>query len=151
MSKRDGKDLLLTLRENGLLDYGSTFLGEDVRAIIGISEPETDGRTFAEIRRAVERMALAEMAAVDYVRNALLGEGKYVKNVDGNYKVLLPSENQKQATIYIASATGKLGRANKLLTNTPHDSIGDDERNKLLTRISAKKAHGRHMPGANRK
>lgn len=151
MSKRDGKDLLTTLRENSLLEYGATFTGADVRDILGIDTPDLSGMSFDTARRVMSRISLAEMAATDYVRAHLLNEGKYLKSVNGDYRVLMPSENENQVQIYIESATGKLLRGGKLLRNTPADAIKDAARNHLLTGIAMKRTSGRNLPGSLRK
>ena len=107
------KTLLKTLRDMALTEYGSVISGDMVREILGLEVPEY-GR-----RDAFNEIALKEMAAIGYVRDQLLNEGKYIGQVNGNYRVFLPSENKAQADAYEASADRKLRRAQKLLKNTP--------------------------------
>lgn len=109
------KELLAALRQRGLLEFGSAITGEEVRAILGIVIPAIGTKS------DFDELALAELSAVDYVRNCLLEEGKYLKGVNGNYRVLLPSENARQVEAYMDSANRKLRRARKLNSNTPSD------------------------------
>lgn len=115
------KDLLQAVRDNGLDEYGSYFPQSFVHCIIGISIPEVGtAKQFRELE-------LIELGAIDYVRNALLPEGKYLSATPGGYRILLPSENKKQIEAYMRSADRKLRRAIKLNTNTPKvDSVKPD-------------------------
>ena len=112
-ARKRGKGLLEWMRQRGLDEFGSVMLGAQVRAVIGIDYPQT--ATKAEF----DGLALAELAAVDYVRNILLGEGKYLGQQAGDYRILLPSENARQVHLYMAHADKKLKRALKLSRNTP--------------------------------
>lgn len=117
MSKRDaGRDLLAALRDRGLLDFGSEILASEVQQIIGLEVPKVATR---EVFNALD---MAELAAVDYARNVLLGQGKYLAGTRAGYRVLLPSENAKQIDHYMASADRKLNRALKLSRNTPAET-----------------------------
>jgi hypothetical protein len=107
------KDLLNTLRSRGLLEYGSVIKGEDVRDILGIEYPDIG------TKKDFDEVALAELGAVDYVRNVLLGEGKFIASNQGDYRILLPSENKRQVDAYMQQADKKLRRAQKLSRNTP--------------------------------
>lgn len=107
------KELLNTLRNRGLLEYGSIIKGDDVREILGIEYPEVG------TKKAFDEVALAELGAVDYVRNVLLGEGKFITSHHGDYRILLPSENKRQVDAYMKQADRKLRRAHKLSRNTP--------------------------------
>jgi hypothetical protein len=109
------KDLLHTLRSRGLLEYGSVILGKDVRETLGIFYPEVG------TKKDFDEVALAEMSAIDYVRNVLLGEGKYLTSQQGDYRILLPSENRRQIESYMSQADKKLRRALKLNRNTPQN------------------------------
>lgn len=116
MSKRDAhRDLHQALQAAGLLEYGSVIDGDRVREVLGLELPSTG--TKAEF----DRIALAELAAIDYVRNILLGQGRYLAGTPSGYRVLLPSENKAQVDLYIASADRKLNRALKLSRNTPKE------------------------------
>ena len=107
------KELLHTLKERGLLEYGSVIPSELVRECIGIEYPEYG------TKQEFDEVALRELSAIDYVRNALLSEGKYLASTNGNYRVLLPSENKQQIDAYVSQADRKLRRALKLSRNTP--------------------------------
>ena len=107
------KDLLSYIRTNKLDEFGSIILGEDVRNILGLVMPEVG------TKRDFDNVVMAELQAIDYCRNVLLGEGKYLTSTKGDYRILLPSENAKQVDSYVSSADKKLKRALKLSRNTP--------------------------------
>jgi hypothetical protein len=107
------KELLTALRDRGLLEYGSVIKGDEVRDILGIEYPEVG------TKKDFDEVALAELSAVDYVRNVLLGEGKFIASSQGDYRILLPSENKRQVDMYMQQADRKLRRAHKLSRNTP--------------------------------
>lgn len=114
MSKRDAhRDLLQGLQERGLLEFGSVIPGELVHQLLDIQMPEVAPK--AEF----DRLAMVELAAIDYCRNVLLGQGKYLTGTRTGYRVLLPSENKGQIDAYMSSADRKLSRALKLSRNTP--------------------------------
>ena len=102
------KALYDELKARDLLDYGCVINGDVVREILGIAYPEVG------TKKDFDEVALAELGAVDYVRNILLGEGKYLASQQGDYRVLLPSENKRQVDIYMNQADRKLRRALKL-------------------------------------
>ena len=114
------KELLSHLNERGLLEFGSTIPGDLVRECLGIEYPAYG------TKQEFDEVALRELGAVDYVRNALLSEGKYLASANGNYRVLLPSENKQQIDAYVSQADRKLRRALKLSRNTP--AIADKSR-----------------------
>lgn len=116
----DKKSILETLRERKLTEHGSTINGDDLRRWAGVEYPETG--TKAQFDAA----ALEELAVVDYVRNCLLNEGKYLKSERNDYRILSPSENAGQVHSYMRSADSKLRRAIKLSKNTPADPSGGD-------------------------
>ncbi len=107
------KELLTALRNRGLTEFGSVIPGETVREIIGIEYPEFG------TKKDFDEVALTELGAVDYCRNVLLGEGKFLASNNGDYRILLPSENKRQIDAYMAQADRKLRRAQKLSRNTP--------------------------------
>lgn len=106
-------DLLTRLREAGLLEYGSHIPASLVQSALGLLYPTTGSRA------VFERLALAELGAIDYVRRHLLNEGKYITSAKDGYRILLPSENEGQVEAYMRSADEKLRRGLKLLRNTP--------------------------------
>ena len=107
------KELLEHLRSKGLTSYGSFIPADVVRGFLGLEIPKYG------TKKEFDQIALAELGAVDYCRNVLLGEGKYLGQVHGNYRIFLPSENARQIDQYINQADSKLRRAMKLSRNTP--------------------------------
>ena len=142
MSKRQTcKDLLSALGHAGLLEFGSVIPRKVVHEALGIVVPEVGTREqFASI-------ALMELAAIDYCRNHLLDAGKYLSGTDDGYRVLLPSENQKQVELYMSSADKKLGRALKLSKNSP--ALSNIRHDQMETRIHMKRQHTRHRTGGH--
>ncbi len=111
--KQMGRDLYSALDEQDLLEFGSVIPGHYVREIIDLDVPAMGTQIlFREI-------ALTELSAVDYIRNILLNQGKYLTCNQGDYRILLPSENARQCERYITSASKKLNRSLKLSRNTP--------------------------------
>ena len=106
-------DIFEQLRGMGLLDYGKVINGEMLREMAGIVYPETG------TKEDFDAPALEELAVVDYIRNRLLSEGKYLKAVRNDYRILSPAENAGQIESYMSSADKKLRRAIKLSSNTP--------------------------------
>lgn len=118
MSKpHDGKCLLAWMREQGLTEYGSIVSQDTVRGVIGIEMPDVASK------RVFDGLALRELSATDYVRNVLLGEGKYLAQDRGEYRILLPSQNHEQVERYMSNADSKLKRALKLVRNMPQVDI----------------------------
>lgn len=112
-SKRDAmRGLLKTLDDRGLLDYGSVIDRQLVHDTLEIKFPEVATKS------VFDRLAMLELAAIDYVRNVLLGQGKYLAGTQTGYRILLPSENKGQIELYMSSADRKLARAYKLSRNT---------------------------------
>lgn len=141
-SKSKSKELLDWMRRNNLDDYGSIIMGEDVRRVLGITMPEVG------TRRDFDAVAMDELSGVDYCRNALLGEGKYLSMIKGNYRILLPSENAAQVESYMRSAENKLKRGLKLHRNTSagHVTSKKDTQSRLVMRLSSIK-EGRESAG----
>lgn len=131
------KELLTTLESMGLIEYGSVIQGDLIRQIIGVSYPPI------ATKKEFDKLALLELGAVDYVRNILLGRGMYLSQVNGDYRILLPSENARQVELYISSADKKLSRALKLTRNTPKvdtQHIKDNtEARIIMKRVGAKR------------
>lgn len=109
------KELLAELEKRGLTEYGSVIPSSLVRDVVGLVMPEV-GR-----KEDFDAVTLAELGAIDYVRNILLGQGKYLASAQGNYRILLPSENARQVEMYVTQADRKLRRALKLNRNTPKE------------------------------
>lgn len=115
------KELYETLKSRGSLEFGSYFYGHEVRKILGIEYPEIG------TKEQFDEVALAELGAIDYVRNILLNEGKYLQGAGGNYRILLPSETQSQVENYMRQADKKLKRALRLSQSMPKlDSVNPD-------------------------
>ena len=115
----DFRELFEELESRGLTEYGSVIDANMVRHFLGIVHPEIAPKA------VYDKLALAELGAIDYVRNILLGRGKYITATPSGYRILLPSENSKQVDLYISSADRKLTRALKLNRNTPKESGKD--------------------------
>jgi len=133
-----GKCLFKHLEQRGLTEYGSVIMAEEVRQVLGIEYPETASKKF------YDNLALAELGAVDYCRNILLGEGKYLAGVRDGYRVLLPSENARQVEQYVNSADKKLRRALKLHRNSPKTDahVSDNVAARLLMKRESIKERG---------
>lgn len=115
MSKE--RELYTQLRDLGLLEYGEFIPSAAVHELLGIQMPTT------ATKEVFDAIALKELNAIDYVRNMLLSEGKYISGTAGGYRILLPSENQAQVELYMKAADRKLKRAGKLSRNTPKEVV----------------------------
>jgi hypothetical protein len=116
----------------GLLDYGAVITGAEVRSVLGMDLPKTASLG------TYQRLQLLELGAVDYVRNVLLGHGKYLGQEQGDYRVYLPSENEKQIRQYMELADNKLRRGLKLWRNMPKTDTQHDPDN-LAARMMLKR------------
>lgn len=125
------KALYEELKARDLLDYGCVIKGEVVRDILGLAYPEVG------TKKDFDEVALAELGAVDYVRNILLGDGKYLASQQGDYRILLPSENKRQVDIYMNQADRKLRRALKLSRSMPQ--IDSHPRDNTTARLMMKR------------
>jgi hypothetical protein len=103
------------LEGESLLDYNVFISAEIVRECLGLEYPEVG------TKREFDQLGLAEMAAVDYCRNILLGRGMYLRQVQGGYRILTIGENVKQVDLYMDAAERKIRRGQKLLRNTPRE------------------------------
>jgi len=110
------KDLYGFMNDNNLLEFGSVITGEMVLSALNISYPETG------TRQDFKSLDLYVLGAVEYVRKVIVEEGKYLAQSNGNYRILLPSENAQQCSRYIHSAQKKLNKSLRLSKNTP---VGD--------------------------
>lgn len=139
------RGLLAMLDDAGLLEYGCTFPAAMVREHLGIECPAIG------TRQQFNDAALAELSAIDYVRNVLLGRGKYITSDGDTYRVLLPSENQAQIERYISSADHKLRRAQKLSRNTPRAaSTADHTDARIYMKRESVRRNGLQPPQAQR-
>jgi len=126
-AKGAGRCLLEHLRASRLTEYGSVIPGDVVREVLDIKVPEIG------TREEFTQAALTELNAVDYCRNVLLGEGKYLGSQTGNYRIILPSENADQIKAYMRHAMTKLKRADKLASTAPKGDFPAD--NAIRARI----------------
>jgi hypothetical protein len=131
-----GKCLYSTLQYRDLLGYGSVITGKFVREILEIKMPDYG------TKRDFDEIILAELSAIDYVRNRLLNDGKYLTSQNGDYRILLPSENKRQVELYMKSADKKLSRAYKLSINTPKHAKSPAD-NHLEARLAMKRESAR--------
>lgn len=106
-------ELLQTLREAGLTEYGSVIPASDIRKMLNLTMPRVGSK------QDFDRVALAELAAIGYVRNHLLDEGKYITADGDSYRILLPSENAKQVEAYLEASNRKRRKGLRLLKSTP--------------------------------
>jgi hypothetical protein len=101
------------MRDMGWDEYGATFTKRDLYDFLGLEVPQFG------TQHQFTQIALIEVAVIDYCRDILLGEGKYLTQTGGSYRVLLPHENVAQVEKYMSAADRKLGRALKLSRNSP--------------------------------
>lgn len=135
-SKRDAmRGLMQMLRDNGLTEYGSEIPSELVHKELEIEMPSYAAKA------VYDRLAIIELAAIDYCRNVLLGDGKYLAGTRTGYRILLPSENKGQIDSYMSSADKKLARALKLSRNSVADSV---THNQTEARIMLKRTESRY-------
>lgn len=114
MSNAKNRPLFEYLEANNMLHYGSLIPAAVVRSVLGLNYPDQAPK------KVFDQLALAELAAIDYVRNILLARGMYITgNGSDGYRILTPAENAQQCDVYISSADKKLRRALKLSRNTP--------------------------------
>ena len=118
----NNKDFYAWFVGNGYAAYGAEVSEDVVRSFLGLEYPEMANK------KVYDTLTLIELGYIDYVRNMLLNEGKYLTNSRGIYRVLLPSENAAQVDRYISGANKRLTRALKLSKNTPaeHKKPNDD-------------------------
>lgn len=114
------------LKEQGLFNYGEAISRCDLLKLFGVeilNEHDAEHMTFNDIRTHLESENLKELAIVDFIRNALLKDGKYFSRNKSQYRVALPSENAQMADNYMKSASRKIRKARILLKSTPQDAL----------------------------
>lgn len=138
-SKRDlMRGLLEGLEDRELTEYGSVIETALVHELLDIDMPSYAAK------EVFDRLSMIELAAIDYCRNALINDGKYLAGTPSGYRVLLPSENKAQVGNYMASADRKLNRALKLNRNTPSEA--KPHKDNTETRIIMKMDSSRQYP-----
>lgn len=135
------KALLSELMRRKLTDYGSEFPATLVHEIVGIAYPDTASK------RVFDDLALKELSAIDYVRNVLIGQGKYLEARGDIYRICLPSENRVYVERYMRSADNKLRRASRLSRSTPSPQ-GDAACRRDDVRLHLKQTSTRPFAGA---
>ena len=138
MTDTTNKEFYAWFVENGYSTYGAEVPVEVVQAFLGIEYPETASK------KLYDTLTLIELGYIDYVRNMLLNDGKYLTNSRGVYRVLLPSENAAQVERYVSGASKRLNRALKLSKNTPaeYKKPNDDTAIRIeLKKKSIQEAH----------
>jgi hypothetical protein len=138
------KDFYAELDARGLLEYGSVIESSLVQALLDIVVPKVG--TKAQFDRA----SLEELGAVDYVRGLLIKQGRYLAGTPGGYRILLPSENADQVTVYINAAQRKLARASMLNRTTPAEHRERDDQVEARIELARSGAESRFQPGGNR-
>ena len=111
--KLEQKEIYNLMSLKGAFNYGGVIPQSEIYQLFEIEIPET--ATFKEF----QEVQLKELSAVGYIREQLIKEGKYIKKDGVDYRVLLPSENAKQADLMLDSAKRKTRRAGTLLRTTP--------------------------------
>ena len=134
------RGLFEELEKRGLLEYGSAIPSELVHELLDITVPQYAAKA------VYDRLSMLELSAIDYCRNVLLGQGKYLSGTRTGYRVLLPSENKGQIDSYVSSADRKLSRALKLSRSSPVDASHNADQ--TSARIMLKKSGVRNQPGA---
>lgn len=128
-------ETMTLLRESGFFEHGEVITGKELREAFGIEEIE-----YPAMKSEIDSQALKELNAVDYMRNMLLNEGKYLKGMRDSYRVLLPSENAAQVLSYMNSANNKLKRGLKLNKNTQVKyKINPNDEVRAIMKLSNKK------------
>jgi hypothetical protein len=123
-------ELLRAMKERGLDAYGSIIPGDWVREVLGIQVPELG------TKRDFDAAAIAELSVVDRVRTALLDQGKYLGMREGDYRILLPSENARQVELYMQQADKKLRRGLRLSRSSPQEASA--QQSNVETRMAMK-------------
>jgi len=111
----DKHDVYALLLDMGVLEYGGVISSTNFRKLCGIDEVITG------TKKEFDCQSLQELNYIGFIRDRLLNQGKYIKQVGENYRVLLPSENHSQIMSMMESADSKLKKAIKLDKNTPVD------------------------------
>ena len=117
MSRALMRELYGQLKDNGMLEYGAEIPRDLLLELLAIEVPQT------ATRDEWARLELQEMSAVDYVRNLLLDQGKYLERTRSGYRVALPSENMAQVDNYMSAADKKIRRGQRLLRSTPEQYV----------------------------
>jgi hypothetical protein len=134
------KSLYEALNADGLLEFGSHIPGSFVREHLGLVMPELGTRA------QFTAIALAEMGAVDGVREILLNEGKYITGTGADYRILTPGENTGQIDRYLAHAQNKIRRARKLERTSPAMSNGRPSQSAARTAAIERDLRGGKKP-----
>lgn len=127
------RDFFAALRAKKMTDYGAEIPRTFLLETLGIEEPQI------ATREEWQRLELQEMAVVDYVRNLLIDQGKYLERTRSGYRIALPSENMAQVDAYMSAADKKIRRGQRLLRATPEPYVREDHARgaRLLLRESA--------------
>jgi len=117
------------LKQMDLVDFGSHIPRSLVHEILGIEIPEYG--TLKEF----QELQLLELKEIDMVRSILIKSGRYLAQENGDYRVLLPSENQAQIKNMLDGINRKAKKAETLMANTPIEC--QDKRDNTMVRIQA--------------
>lgn len=142
MSKRETyKDFYAELEARGLLDYGSIIESSLVYSLLKIEMPQVASK------KTFDQISLIELAAIDYVRNILLGQGKYIGGTSTGYRIFLPSETADQIELYMAQADRKLSRALKLTRSVGRESNSapDQTEARILMKLGNRRFKKEHV------
>jgi hypothetical protein len=137
-------EIVNSLRQQHLLDYGSVIKRQDLLQLFGIpiyTDDNIVGLNLEQIRSRLKNADLQELAVSDHIRRILLLEGKYFERNGDTYRVAMPSENAAMADNFMKAAQRKIRRARVLLKNTPGDIV---ETSNLASRLlMAERSSGR--------
>ena len=118
-----------------MLEYGEIISNDNLLACFGFKPTSIEDLAKLPIKEAIDLSKREDVEAAGlgiFVCHWLIEQGRYLKKVHSNYRVLLPSENQGQANSYLRSAKKKQQRAQKLLQKTPKSA--DEERSTAAAR-----------------
>lgn len=128
------KELFIRLNESGFFDFGNVITEQEILDLFDLKKP-----TFGSYE-AFKEFDLKLLGITAFFRNQLIKEGKYLKQTNGDYRVLLPSENAKIIELLYQSANRKLQRGIRLAKNTKHHT-NKDELNQNLALSVLKRTH----------
>ena len=141
MSNITNKEFYAWYVENGYTAYGAEVPVSVVQAFLKLDYPET------ACKKVYDELTLIELGYIDYIRNLLLNEGKYLTNSRGVYRVLLPSENAAQVDRYMSGANKRLNRALKLSKNTPAEYKKPNDNTAVRIELKKKSIRESHRFG----
>lgn len=120
------------LEARGLLSYGNHIPSRIIHGIMQVEIPKL------ATKQEFDRLSLEELKVMGNVRWNLIENGKYLKQVQGGYRILLLSENREQVERYMTAAIQKNKLAMKLLKNSPASTEFDPDKVRLEVSLAAR-------------